>query len=94
MFNSQQSIDAFLENYQSDLDRLRRLLRSMHSVSDIRYTYYYLSNLKPDTTHEFIMHVEVITTGLVVGYGRLFTASEGVTKLTRRFSSKASSGFS
>ncbi len=81
MFDSQQSINEFLAKYQPDLERLQRLFKSIHSVSDIRYTYNYLTTLPVETTHEFIMHVEAVTTGLVIGYGRLFTASDGTTKL-------------
>ena len=78
---SSQSIEAIKEEYKADIARLKRMLRNMHSVSDIRFIYSYLSSLEVEVTHEFIMLSEALTTSLVVGYGRLFTQADGTTKL-------------
>ncbi|WP_042955291.1 hypothetical protein [Pseudomonas sp. G5(2012)] len=74
-------IENIKHEYRRDIAKFQKMLRVMHSISDIRYIYSYLSNLEVNISHEFIMLSEALTTSLVIGYGRLFTETDGVTRL-------------
>lgn len=77
-------LQAIYSQYEPEIDRLKRMLWNMYSVSNIRYVYSYLRSLEPEITHEFIMLSEALTTSLVIGYGRLFTETNGTSKLNAR----------
>ena len=85
MSDNQKNFEIFVEQYSKEIVILDRMLLNVHSVSNIRYLYNYLMNLELDEfSHEFIMRNEALTTGLIIGYGRLFTQGDNATRLSRR----------
>ena len=71
-----------LENdYAKDIERLNQMSRNILTMNAVEYAYTRLMALKFEATMEFFLEVEALTTGLVVSYGRMFTGSDGTTKL-------------
>ncbi|HEU4839283.1 MAG TPA: hypothetical protein VFS88_07730 [Micavibrio sp.] len=70
------------ETYHAELARLEKMVRIMYSMTHVRHFYYRLSQAEVEITNEFMMDVEAYTTALIISYGRIFTETEGVTKLS------------
>jgi len=61
------------------------MLLNFHSIACIRFWYWRLDNFeKTSNTHEDLMTMDALTTGIVISYGRLFSAGNGSTKLNSK----------
>jgi hypothetical protein len=85
MSKTDQEIKDLSQKYQSEIDRLNRMLLNIHSVACIRYWYWRLGNVVQSSyIHEDLMMMDALTTSIVMSYGRLFSSGSGSTKLSNR----------
>ena len=77
------SNDEFLAQFDRERKRLERAILMMNAAQQVAYAYGRLKSLEVELTMEFMLEVETLTSALVTAYGRLFTETTGVTKLTR-----------
>jgi hypothetical protein len=75
------SIQNLEAKFADDIARLNRMTSNMITINEVEFAYHRLVNLGGPFTREFMLENEVLTTGLVVSYGRLFARSTGATQI-------------
>jgi hypothetical protein len=73
--------DVFLAQFDNERKRLEKAILMLYAAQQVAYAYRRLKALKVELTMDFMFEVETLTSALVTAYGRLFTETEGVTKL-------------
>lgn len=76
-------IDDLETTFADDIARIRKMSNNVATMNEVEFAYDRLMKL-PLTmpiTLDYLLEVQVLTTGLVTAYGRLFARSTGTTKL-------------
>ncbi|QPH38644.1 hypothetical protein [Pedobacter endophyticus] len=75
-------VKNIINENQEHIERLKKMLLNILSVSNIRFWYWKLDHFRiSENIYEDLMEMDALMTSIIVSYGRLFNSSFGSTRM-------------